>query len=114
MIKFKVIFLENAKEFLDCLDKKSREEVLFNIWKSREVDDPEIFKKLINEIWEFRTKYSGKEIRLLAFWEKEESANTLVIATHGFIKKQQKTPKNEMDRAEQLRKDYLNLKNKKR
>jgi hypothetical protein len=49
MIKFKVIFLDNAKEFLDSLDKKPREKVLFNIWKSREVNDPELFKKLINE-----------------------------------------------------------------
>lgn len=113
MIKFKVIFLDNAKEFLDRLDKKSREKVLFNIWKSREVNDPELFKKLINEIWEFRTKYSGKEFRLLAFWDKEESTNTLVVAIQGFIKKQQKTPKNEIERAEQIRNDYFNFKNKK-
>ena len=72
-----------------------------------------MFKKLADEIWEFRTKYSGKEFRLLAFWDKDESTNTLVIATHGFIKKQQKTPKNEIERAEQLRKDYFNFKNRK-
>ena len=114
MIKYNVIFLENAKEFLEKLDKKSREKVLFNIWKSREVNDPELFKKLVDEIWEFRTKYAGKEIRLLAFWDKEESTNTLVVATHGFIKKQQKTPKNEIERADLIRKDYLNFKNKKK
>jgi phage-related protein len=113
MIKFKVIFLENAKEFLDSLGKKPREKVLFNIWKSREVNDPELFKKLVNEIWEFRAKYTGKEFRLLAFWDKEEPTNTLVVATHGFMKKQQKTPKNEIERAEQLRKDYFKFKIKK-
>jgi len=113
MIKFKVIFLDDAKEFLDSLEKKPREKILFNIWKSREVNDPELFKKLINEIWEFRTKYSGKEFRFLAFWDKEDSTNTLVVATHGFIKKQQKKPKNEIERAEQLRKDYFIFKNKK-
>ena len=112
MIKFKVIFLENAKEFLDSIDKKSREKVLYNIWKSREVDDHELFKKLTDAIWEFRTKYSGKEFRLLAFWDKEESTNTLVIATNGFIKKQQKTPKKEIEKAEKLRKNYINFKNK--
>ncbi|MCA1758996.1 MAG: type II toxin-antitoxin system RelE/ParE family toxin [Bacteroidales bacterium] len=113
MIKFKAIFLESAKEFLDSLDEKAREKVLYNIWKAREVNDPELFKKLLDEIWEFRTKYSGKEIRLLAFWDKDESTNTLVIATHGFLKKQQKTPKNEIERAKQLRNDYFNFKNKK-
>ncbi len=57
MIKYSVIFLEYAKEFLDKLDAKQREKVLFNIWKSREINDPELFKKLSGEIWEFRTKY---------------------------------------------------------
>lgn len=32
---------------------------------------------------------------------------TLVIATHGFVKKTQKTPKREIEKAEQLRKEYL-------
>jgi phage-related protein len=32
---------------------------------------------------------------------------TLVIATHGFIKKTQRTPKKEIERTEQLRKDYF-------
>jgi len=113
MIKFKVIFLENANEFLESLEKKPREKVFFNIWKSREVNDPELFKKLLNEIWEFRTKYSGKQYRLLAFWDKDESSETLVVATHGFIKKRQKTPKSEIEKAEQIRKDYFNFKNRK-
>lgn len=33
-----------------------------------------------------------------------------VIATHGFAKKTQKTPQKEIDRAEQLRKEYFNSK----
>lgn len=40
MIKYDVQFLESAKEFLDSIDKKSREKILFNIWKSRETNDP--------------------------------------------------------------------------
>ena len=112
MIKFSVIFLDYAKEFLDKLDKKSREKVLFNIWKSREVNDPELFKKLSGEIWEFRTKYLRKQIRLLAFWDKEDSRDTLVIATHGFVKKTQKTPKSEIAKAENIRNEYIKFKNK--
>ena len=94
MIKYSVVFLEPAKEFLDGLESKSRKKVLFNIWKSKEINDPELFKKLTEEIWEFRTKYLNQQIRLLAFWDKEESKETLVVATHGFIKKTQKTTKN--------------------
>jgi phage-related protein len=36
-----------------------------------------------------------------------------VIATHGFIKKQQKTPKNEIEKAQKLRTDYLKFKSRK-
>ena|SRR3989304_1886208 len=110
MIKYSVIFLDHAKEFLDSLDEKSREKVLFNIWKSRETNDPALFKKLSGEIWEFRAKYMTKQLRLLAFWDKEDPQDTLVIATHGFIKKTKKTPKSEIDRAEQIRKDYFKFK----
>lgn len=109
MIKYEVRFLEFAKEFLESLDYKTREKVLFNIWKSRETNDPELFKKLSGEIWEFRTRYKGKQIRLFAFWDKSGEKTTLVIATHGIIKKTKKTPKKEIERAEQLRKDYLNI-----
>lgn len=37
-----------------------------------------------------------------------EEAETLVVATHGIIKKTQKTPKKEIQRAEEIRKEYFN------
>ena len=107
MIKYEVIFLEPAKEFLESLDPKTREKILFNVWKSRETNDPSLFKKLTPEIWEFRTRYKSKHYRLLAFWDKVNSENTLVIATHGFVKKTQKIPKKEIYRTEQLMKEYF-------
>lgn len=33
--------------------------------------------------------------------------NSVVVLTHGFIKKSQKTPKSEIERAESYRKDFL-------
>lgn len=73
--------------------------------------DSELFKKLENsEIWEFRTLFDGICYRLFAFWDKEIEA--LVVATHGIIKKTQKTPKREIDKAEALREKYYNDKNK--
>ena len=113
MIKYAIIFLEWAKEFLDNLDDKTRKKVIYNIWKSRNVNDPELFKKLDENIWEFRTKYMTKQIRLLAFWDKTEKKETLVVATHGFIKKTQKTPKSEIEKAEKIRKQYFKEKGEK-
>ena len=107
MIKFEVSFLEQAKEFIDTLDNKTRRKVIFNIWKSREVNDPELFKKLNENIWEFRTKYQNKQIRLFAFWDRTKNKDTLVIVTHGIIKKTKKTLKKEIEKAEQLRREYF-------
>ena len=107
MIKYAIIFLEWAKEFLDNLDEKTRKKVMYNIWKSRDVNDPELFKKLDGNIWEFRTKFLTNQIRLLAFWDKTQKKETLVVATHGFIKKTQKTPKSEIEKAEKIRKQYF-------
>lgn len=113
MIKYAIIFLEWAKEFLDSLDEKTRKKVMYNVWKSREINDPELFKKLDGNIWEFRTKFLTNQIRLLAFWDKTEKEETLVVATHGFIKKTQKTPKSEIEKAEKIRKQYFKEKGEK-
>jgi hypothetical protein len=55
--KFRVEFLEEAKEFLDNLEEKSREKIYYNIWKATQINDNELLKKLKDEIWEFRTLY---------------------------------------------------------
>ena len=110
MIKYEVIFLEPAKDFLENLDEKTREKILFNIWKSRETNDPSLFRKLSPDIWDFRTRFKSKQFRLLAFWVKGSNKSTLVITTHGFIKKTQKIPKREIQKAEQLRKEYFDNK----
>lgn len=66
----------------------------------------EIFKKLDNtEIWEFRALYNKIAYRLFAFWDKTEE--TLVIATHGTIKKTQKTRHKDIAKAEAIRKEYF-------
>ncbi len=81
--------------------------------KPNKKHDRELFKKLTDDIWEFRTLYQGLQYRLLAFWDKTDNTNTMVISTHGFVKKQSKVPDNEIDKAEKQRKKYFNDKLKK-
>ncbi len=84
--------------------------ILYNIDRvsSGEVN-AELFKKLENsEIWEFRTLYNGIAYRLFAFWD--NTGKTLIVATHGIIKKTQKTPTKEIAKAESIRKGYFNEK----
>ena len=108
--KFRVEFLDDAKEFLDGLDEKARDKIVYNIWKTRSSNDKELFKKLQDEIWEFRTKFNKTYYRLFAFWDKTDKIDIVVISTHGFIKKVDKIPKSEIDRAEKLRTKYFNEK----
>lgn len=79
---FDIEFLEEALAFLRTLDRKHYEKILYNIRKAQTSRDPELLKKLSDEIWEFRTRYQGLQYRLLAFWDKTDSGNTLVISTH--------------------------------
>lgn len=86
--------------------------MLYNMWRVAEGEkNSELFKKLEGtDVWEFRTLYNGVAYRLFAFWDTDKE--TLVVATHGIIKKTQKTPQKEILRAEMMMKQYFESKNK--
>ena len=105
--RFEIVFLEDARDFLARIDDKSRYKILFNIDKARITNDPVLFKKLDTDIWEFRTRQNKQHYRLLAFWDKRDNKNTLVVCTHGFIKESTKVPRSEIQRAKQLMKSYF-------
>jgi phage-related protein len=104
---FEVILLEEVYDFLESLDKKHAAKIFYNIRKAQQENDPELFKKLNDDIWEFRTLYQGLQYRLLAFWDKSDSESTLVISTHGFVKKRSKVPENEIMKAKQQKNSYF-------
>ena len=110
IVKFDVKFLEDAAGFLDLLDEKPRDKIIFNINKARISNDKDLFKKLKGEIWEFRTLYNKMSYRLFAFWDKTDSIETLVISTHGIIKKSKKAPLSEIEKAEHIRRLYFKQK----
>ncbi|MHB8846412.1 MAG: type II toxin-antitoxin system RelE/ParE family toxin [Nitrospirota bacterium] len=95
------------REFLEVLPVKAAQKVT---WVLKLLEDLEIvpasyFKKLVNteEIWECRVQMGSNAYRMLCFFD----GNAVIILTHGFAKKSQKTPKQEIDRAEAYRRDYL-------
>jgi phage-related protein len=92
---------------MNTLDSKTQNKIYYNIDKAKLINDPKLFKKLADDIWEFRTKFGGLQYRLLAFWDKTEKMETLVLATHGIIKKVDKVPKKEIEKAKQIRADYF-------
>jgi len=102
-----IIYLEEAVDFIDKMPENAQLKLLYNIELVRNgVKDDRIFKKLEDSnIWEFRSEYNNQSYRLLAFWDKKQ--NSLVVATNGFTKKTRKTPRKEIVRAENIRKEYL-------
>jgi phage-related protein len=104
---FTTKFLEEADEFISTLDRKTIKKIFYNIDLAEQTNDPKLFKKLQHDIWEFRAKYGGSQIRLLAFWDKTDNKETLVLATHGFVKKVDKVPADEIGRAIRLRDKYF-------
>src|SRR3990170_2044480 len=99
-----------VKDFLDALPGKVAQKVT---WVLRLLEDLDVipvtyFKKLTgtNEIWECRIQFGSNAYRLFCFF----ADGDVVVLTHGFAKKTQKTPKNEIERAEAYRLDFLRRK----
>ena len=103
--RFRTILSEDVLDFLKKQNVKARQKILFNIRKAEVMTDPELFKKLTEDIWEFRTLWKKSHYRLLAFWDRDEE--TVVIAVWGFIKKQAKVPLKELEKAVSMRNEYM-------
>jgi phage-related protein len=103
-----------VQDFLDALPGKVAQKV---VWVLRLLEDLEMvpaiyFKKLIGteDIWECRIQHASNIYRILCFFD----SRSVIILTHGFEKKSMKTPRQEIERAESYRRDYLNRKGVKR
>lgn len=108
--KPKVLYLEEALTFIESLPQSAGDKLLDIVHRIEGGErNAVLFSKLEGtEIWEFRALYNKVKYRLFAFWDKQ--TDTLVIATHGIIKKTQKTPKKEIAKAERIRQEYFNAK----
>lgn len=115
MDKFEIIFYdkadgtEPAKEFLDSLDIKMRAKMLrtISMLQSNGYELREPYSKPLSEgILELRAKVGSDISRVLYFFVIGKKA----VLTNGFIKKTQKTSKEEIERAKRYRSDYLSRK----
>ena len=100
---------EPAKEFILSVDKKMRAKIL-KIIAMLQNNGTELrmpySEYLEDGIFEIRAKVGTDISRVLYFFV----VGHKIILTNGFIKKTQKTPKGEIEKAKQYRKDYLNRK----
>ena len=89
------------------IDAKAKKKIYYNLDKAKLENDPKLFKKLTDDIWEFRTLYQGIQYRLFAFWDKNDKTETLVLSTHGMVKKVSKVPKSQIEKALKIRAEYF-------
>lgn len=102
-----IILLDEAEKYYYSLSEKCQIKLLKSFDKTKEGIKSKWFKYLGDEIWEFKDKDQNKFIRLLAFWDKTRDKETLIIATHGFDKKTNKTPKNQINKAKRIKDTYF-------
>ncbi|MGO9950958.1 MAG: type II toxin-antitoxin system RelE/ParE family toxin [Dissulfurispiraceae bacterium] len=108
-----VIFYKTAdgkcpvREFLDLLPGKAAQKVtwVLNLIEDLDVVPSTYFKKLVNneDIWECRIQLGSNSYRIFCFLD----GHSVVVLTHGLIKKIQKTPQGEIERAVAYKRDYL-------
>jgi phage-related protein len=95
--------------FLKSLDKDDKAKIFANIYKLIEIlnnglmPKETLSKHVTDGIYELKVPLKNKISRNFYFFV----SNGLIIFTHGFIKKTQKIPKNEIDKAIKIRKSFL-------
>ena len=85
---FDIILLDEAQNFIMRQPLKMRKKIVFVLEKARRVNDNRSFKKLNASLWEFRIRTANSQLRLLSFWDRSE--NTLVVCSHGLLRRQRK------------------------
>jgi phage-related protein len=94
-----------AQDFLDTLDERFRAKVIreVDVLKAKGTELREPFSKYLKEgIFELRVQLASNISRVFYFF----FAGRKIILTNGFIKKTQKTPSGELDKAKQYKLDY--------
>ena len=96
-----------VEEFLDSQPAKIAQKIIWvlKIIGEGEIISKQFFKKISgsDEIWECRVEYGSKAYMILGFWDGKKK----LVLNHGFQKKKQKTPGQEIERAEKYRKNYF-------
>ena len=99
-----------VEDFLQDLPDKQAKKVAWTLRVVRDLEQvpTQYFKKLksTDDIWEVRAKLGNNTFRLLGFYHGPK----LIVLTSGFAKKTNKVPKQEIETAEERKRDYYRRK----
>ena len=100
-----------VEKFIRSLSKPEKAKALaaFEHIEENEKVPATLFCKMVNtkDLWEVRVKAGGNIFRFLSFFH----GGKLIVVAHGFQKKTQKTPQQEIATAEKRKRDYFSRKN---
>lgn len=96
-----------VEDFLNSLPGKVAQKVtwVLSLLEDMDIVPSSYFKKLVGSegIWECRVQFGSNAYRIFCFFDDK----SVVVLTNGFIKKSQKTPRSEIEKAETYRRDFL-------
>ena len=95
-----------VEEFFDTLSDKIVQKIIavIELVETEPIIPAKFFKKLADtELYECRIRWESNIYRLFCFFDRDDK----VVITNGFLKKTQKTPQREIDKAKKYRGDYL-------
>ena len=102
-----IAYGDNFIIFYKLQDKKVQENIEFVLDLVRfERKIPKRFFKYLegsNGIYEIRVRTAFKDLRILCFLDKDD----LIVLTNCFLKKTHKTPRNKINLAERLKREYM-------
>lgn len=109
--KRELFFLKDYFEkFYDSQNDKVKKKILWTLRVITELDQiPEVYLKHIKNssgLYEIRVRAGNNIFRIFCFFD----IDNLVVIGHGFQKKTQKTPKQQIERAEQIKREYYESK----
>ncbi len=99
-------FKNYFEDFFNRQTKKVQRKILWTLKIIEELDRvPEVYMKHLKNtsgLYEIRVQTGNNIYRIFCFFD----FDNLIIIGHGFQKKDRKTPKQEIERAEQIKKEY--------
>lgn len=103
-------FKDYFERFYNDQTEKVQRKILWTLKVIEEIDRiPEVYLKHIENtsgLYEIRVQVGSNIYRIFCFFD----IDNLVVIRHGFQKKSQKTPKQQIERAEQIKREYYESK----
>jgi phage-related protein len=103
-------FKDYFENFYENQTDKVKKKIIWTLKVIEEIDRvPEIYLKHLKNttgLYEIRVQVGSNIFRIFCFFD----LDNIVVVGHGFQKKSQKTPKQQIVRAEQIKKEYYESK----